>query len=132
MSQAHRVILRPWSIAATLLALLSISTSVVAEPILFRGKFVYIVPEDMGDKMTEIASKNSWKHFPDLTRTIDADGDGKPDYVAIALGAAGGYGAQIRYRLNYENNDSEPRLGYWYWCVITDDTGAKIFEVFNP
>ncbi|MDX1514671.1 MAG: hypothetical protein R3174_13115 [Gammaproteobacteria bacterium] len=106
--------------------------AVVAEPIIFRGEFVYVVPENMADKMTELASKSDWKHFPSLTRYVDTDEDGSPDYVAIALGAEGGYGAQIRYRLSFPGAGTAPRLGLWYWCVITDDTGSKIFEEFNP
>ena len=117
---------------ATLLALTVLSPVADAEAILFRGKFVYVVPENMADKMTELANKSDWKHVPELTRLIDADQDGRADYVAIALGAEGGYGAQIRYRLNYPGGGSEPRLGLWYWCVITDETGSKIFEEFNP
>ena len=120
------------SAIAFLLVLMLISSAALAEAMLFRGQFVYVVPEDMGAKMTELASKNSWKHFPHLTRLIDNDGDDRPDYVAIALGAAGGYGAQVRYRLSDQGNGSEPRLGLWYWGVITDETGAKIFEEFNP
>jgi len=120
------------SFAAALLVLVLIPSIAFAEAMLFRGKFVYVVPEDMGDKMTELAGKNSWRHFPNLTRYVDTDQDGKPDYVAIALGATGGYGAQVRYRLSHPGNGSEPRLGSWYWCVITDDIGTKTFEEFNP
>jgi len=103
-----------------------------AEAMLFRGAYVYVVPEVMVDKMTEISSKESWKHFPGLTRYVDVDGDGRNDFIAIAIGAKGGYGAQIRYRLKFSAYQIEPRLGSWYWCVITDSSGVKIFEQFNP
>ncbi len=91
----------------------------------------------MFDKMIEFAPIESWihfpeKHFPELTRFIDADDDGAADFVAIGLGAEGGFGAQIRYRLNYAGNGGQPALGPWYWCVITDGSGEKIFEEFNP
>jgi len=107
-------------------------SSASAEAMLYRGKYVYVVPEGMSDKMTEVASKDSWKHFPDMTRYVDADDDGRYDFVAIAFGAKGGYGAQIRYRLKFSGDQIEPRLGPWYWCVITDSSGVQIFEQFNP
>lgn len=103
-----------------------------AQPTIYSGKFEYVVPELVLDKLTEFAPIESWKHFPELTRSVDADGDGSSDFVAIALGAEGGYGAQIRYRLNYAENGGEAELGAWYWCVITDGSGKRIFEQFNP
>jgi hypothetical protein len=63
---------------------------------------------------------------------VDVDGDGRYDFIAIAFGAKGGYGAQIRYRLKFSGDQIEPRLGSWYWCVITNSSGVKIFEQFNP
>lgn len=119
-------------IAYMVLALMLVSFGAFADAMLFRGKFVYVVPEDMSDKMTELASKRSWDLYPQYTRLVDTDEDGKPDFVAIALGATGGYGAQIRYRYSDSENGSEPRLGLWYWCVIIDETGTKIYEEFNP
>lgn len=119
-------------VAVVWLVLMLAASGVSAEPLLFRGKSVYVVPEDMGDKMTELASKSEWNLFPQYTRLVDTDEDGKPDFIAIALGATGGFGAQIRYRLSDPGDGSEPRPGIWYWCVITDGTGTKIFEEFNP
>jgi len=103
-----------------------------AEPTIYSGKFEYVVPALILDKMIEFAPIESWKHFPELTRYVDADDDGASDFVAIALGAEGGFGAQIRYRLNHAANGGEAELGPWYWCVITDGSGERIFEQFNP
>ncbi len=103
-----------------------------ADTTVYSGRYEYVVPELMLDKMIELAPIESWKHFPELTRFVDSDDDGAPDFVAIALGAEGGFGAQIRYRLNHAENGGEAELGPWYWCVITDGTSEKIFEQFNP
>lgn len=118
-----------WTIAGFFLCL---PPAAFTQPIIFSGKYEYAVPEPMYDKMIELAPIESWIHFSELTRLIDADSDGASDFVAIALGADGGYGAQIRYRLNHGENGGEPALGAWYWCVITDNGGEKIFEQFNP
>lgn len=106
--------------------------AVSAEPLIFRGQFDYVVPEPMFDKMIELAPVESWQHFPQLTRRVDAAEEGGSEFIAIALGANGGYGAQIRYRLNHARNGGEAELGPWYWCVITDGAGEKVFEQFNP
>ena len=122
---------RKWSwimVSALLVAL----PAAPAEPRIYSGKFEYVVPELMLDKMIEFAPIESWKLFPELTRFVDADDDGASDFVAIAFGAEGGFGAQIRYRLNHVENGGETELGPWYWCVITDGSGEKIFEQFNP
>ena len=111
---------------------LLVTTALAAEPMIYAGKFDYAVPEPMFDKMIEFAPIPSWNFFPNLTRFVDADDDGTPDFIAIALGAEGGFGAQIRYRLNHAENGGAPELGDWYWCVITDGSGEKIFEQFNP
>lgn len=116
--------------AAAIALLASLATS--AETMIYSGRFEYVVPELMFDKMIEYAPVESWKHFPDLTRFVDSDDDGAPDFVAIALGAEGGYGAQIRYRLSQAENGGEAELGPWYWCLITDNSNEKIFEQFNP
>ena len=121
-----------WLLVIVMLAANLVFSSASAEAMLYRGVYVYVVPEVTVDKMTELASKESWKHFPDLTRYVDVDGDGRYDFIAIAFGAKGGYGAQIRYRLKFSGDQIEPRLGSWYWCVITDSSGVKIFEQFNP
>jgi hypothetical protein len=121
-----------WLLVIVMLTANLVFSSASAEAMLYRGNYVYVVPEAMADKMTEIASKQSWKHFPDLTRYVDVDDDGRYDFIAIALGAKGGYGAQIRYRLKFPGDQIEPRLGSWYWCVITDSSGVKIFEQFSP
>lgn len=117
-----------------LIALLMFSAAFVvsAEPLVYRGKFDYLVPEPMYDKMIELAPIETWEHFPQLTRFVDATEEGGSDFVAIALGARGGYGAQIRYRLKRGEDGAEAELGLWYWCVITDAAGEKVFEQFNP
>ncbi len=122
---------REWRWPAAAVALLA-SLAVSAETMIYSGRFEYVVPELMFDKMIEYAAVESWRHFPELTRFVDSDQDGSPDFVAIALGAGGGYGAQIRYRLSHAENGGEAELGPWYWCVITDAGNAKIFEQFNP
>lgn len=103
-----------------------------ADTTVYSGRYEYVVPELMLDKMIELAPIEGWKHFPELTRFVDSDDDGAPDFVAIALGAEGGFGAQIRYRLNHAENGGQAELGPWYWCVITDSSSEKIFEQFNP
>ena len=45
--------------------------------------------------------------------------------------AAGGYGAQVRYRLRKEPG-GERRLGRWYWGALIGPGGARLFEQFNP
>ncbi len=105
---------------------------------IYSGRFEYLVPELMFDKMIELAPIESWIYFPEeefpqFTKFIDEDGDGAADFVAIALGTTeGGFGAQIRYRLSHAKNGGEAELGPWYWCVITDNSNEKIFEQFNP
>lgn len=120
---------RLWLLAFTVLA---VTGGTAAEPILYRGDYEYVVPEPMADKMTELSAREDWTFFSQFTRYVDADDDGISDYIAIALGAADGYGGQIRYRLTYPEGGAEPEIGPWYWCVITDETGQKIFEQFNP
>ena len=102
-----------------------------ADVLLYRGaEFVYFVPKVLGDRMLEIAPAPEWRHFPGFTRRIDGNGDGRDDFIAIAIGAADGHGVQIRYRLE-TNADARPRLGRWYWAVMTDSAGATVFERFN-
>lgn len=86
----------------------------------------------MVDKLIELAPRESWNIYPQLTRHIDTDDDGIPEFIAIAIAAEGGFGAQIRYRLSHADNGGEAELGPWYWCVITDGAGEKVFEQFNP
>ena len=101
-----------------------------AEVLLYRGEFVYLVPDALASRMLELASEEAWRIFPRHTRRIDLDGDGEHDFIAIGLGAKGGYGVQVRYRLRRDTETS--RLGRWYWGVLTGPQGDKIFEVFNP
>ena len=115
---------------ACLLAMLA--TGGRAEVILYRGEYVYLVPDAMSDRMLEFASRDAWEHFPSHTRRIDVDGDGQHDFIAIGLGASGGYGVQVRYRLRHDKEGGAPRLGRWYWGVITGPSGEKLFEKFNP
>ena len=51
--------------------------------------------------------------------------------MAIAVGAQGGYGMQLRYRLR-QDKDGRLRVGRWYWYVITDSSGESVSEQFNP
>ena len=111
---------------------LVVASAAMAEALVYRGKFEFAVPEPMLDKMIELAPRESWNFYPQFTRQVHTDNDGAQDFIAIALGADGGYGAQIRYRLNHAANGGDAELGSWYWCVITDATGEKVFELFNP
>lgn len=120
----------PRGVIALLLVMASVAGCSI--PFVYRGDHVYVVPEAMADKMTEFAPQESWQFFPELRRYVDSDDDGSLDFVAVALGAEGGFGAQIRYRLSEVDESGEQALGNWYWCVITDETGEKVFEQFNP
>jgi len=114
-----------------LLAALWLSGAGTAELFLFRGEFIYIIPRALSDEMTRFAGRADWKHFPEHTRYVDADGDGENDYVAAAFGATTGHGVQVRYRLRREA-DGSLRLGSWYWGVITAPEGDRLTEQFNP
>jgi len=98
---------------------------------LFRGDFIYVLPPEIGTQMLKHAPRDQWRHYPEHTRYIDEDNDGQNDYVAIAAGASGGFGMQLRYRLRQQANGKN-RLGRWYWYVITDNTGGVVTEKFNP
>jgi len=102
------------------------------EVLIYRGAYAYLVPSPVARLMLELAPRGEWRHFPDQTRRIDTDGDGRDDYLAIALGSRGGYGMQLRYRLRYPEGAQRPLLGRWYWCIIIDPAGRKVFERFNP
>ncbi len=114
-----------------MLPVLSLPLLGAGDLFLFRGDFVYLLPSEIGSQMVRFADRESWRHFPEYTRYIDEDRDGRDDYVAIAAGAAGGYGLQLRYRLR-RRGDAQPTLGRWYWYIITDNTGETVFEKFNP
>ena len=105
--------------------------SVAADVFLFRGDFIYIIPSVVSDEMTRFASRGEWKHFSEHTRYLDLDEDGERDLVVAAFGAPTGYGAQLRYRL-LQDQDGTPRLGRWYWAVVTAPDGSRAFEEFNP
>ena len=128
-----RVSLRPQFAVYALVPLISAFSSPVAgvEQLVYSGAYTFVIPRAMSNKMTEFASSEKWIFFPSQTRRIDTDDDGKPDFIAIGLGAAGGYGAQVRYRLTYRTSDGSPQLGSWYWCVLTDETGEQVFEVYR-
>jgi len=100
--------------------------------LILRGAYVYLVPAVAVKRMIELAPRDSWRQYSDFTRKIDSDGDGRADYIAIALGARGGFGAQIRYRLRYLSGADKPTLGHWYWVAITDPVGSLVFERFSP
>ena len=57
-----------------------------AEVLLYRGEFVYLVPDALASRMLELASEEAWRIFPRHTRRIDLDGDGEHDFIAIGLG----------------------------------------------
>jgi len=103
---------------------------VAADLFLFRGEFIYIIPRVLGDEMARLAGRSEWQQFPQHTRYLDPDGDGRAEFVAVAFGASAG-GAQVRYRLRYAD-DGTPQLGRWYWGVVTDPQGNRLFEQFNP
>ena len=98
----------------------------------YRAEHLFTLPVEMSRAMLAFGSPKDWRHFPEHTRYIDSDGDGEHDFIAIALGARGGYGAQIRYRLDYAPGRSEARLGDWYWSVVTGPENERLFESFNP
>jgi hypothetical protein len=98
---------------------------------LFRGEFIYIIPRALSDEMTRLAGRGEWKQFPQHTRFLDLDTDGADDFVAVAFGATSGHGAQVRYRLRHTPGGGV-RLGRWYWGVLVDPDGRKLFERFNP
>ena len=98
----------------------------------YRAEHLFTLPVEMSKAMLAYRDPKEWRHFPEHTRYIDADGDGEADFIAIALGARGGYGAQIRYRLYYAPDKSETRLEDWYWSVVTGPHNERLFESFNP
>ena len=103
---------------------------VTADVLLYRGEHVYLVPKVMGDRMLQVAPAPDWHHYPDFNRRIDSDGDGRDDFISIAIGAQGGHGVQIRYRLE-QGTTSRERIGSWYWAVMTDTSGDRVVEHFN-
>ena len=126
-----------------LLALISLSmlgagqVSALAESsLLFKDDYAYLVPPSMRQQMLRLAPRKAWQLYPQYTRKIDIDEDGEFDYVAIGLGADGGFGAQIRYRLRHYGPESieegGERLGHWYWGVVVGPAGNKVYEAFNP
>ena len=122
-----------WSLALMVCAVLAamVPSSASAEVLLYRGDHVYVVPQRLARKMLELASRDGWRHFNDMNRNIDLDGDGRSDFHAIALGAQGGYGAQIRYRVHEGAEPDTYRLGRWYWGIITAPDRTILMESFN-
>jgi hypothetical protein len=114
-----------------LIALLACRMSVAAELFLFRGEFIYIIPSGMSDEMVRHAGRGDWQQFPEYTRYLDTDSDGEHDLLAVAFGAQSGHGAQLRYRLQ-QAADGTPKLGRWYWGVVTAPDQNHLFEEFNP
>jgi hypothetical protein len=112
-------------------AIFLVSGKATAEQLVYPGIFTFVIPETMSTRMLEVAGRKQWINHGH-TRWIDTDGDQRPEYVAIGLGAAGGYGAQVRYRLSFASQTSNPQLGRWFWCVLTDPGGARIYEAYNP
>ncbi len=110
--------------------LLCLPSLATADVFLFRGDFIYILPRDISEQLSRHESRPAWRLFPEHTRYIDGNKDGKDDFVAIAVGSNRGYGMQIRYRLRY-SQAGKRKLGRWYWCVITDTNGDIVFEKFN-
>ena len=107
------------------------ATSAAADLLLFRGDFIYVIPREVSDEMVGFAARGEWKHFPEHTRFVDADGDGERDFVAVAFGATSGHGTQLRYRLRLDEQ-GELKLGRWYWAAVLAPDGARVFEEFNP
>jgi hypothetical protein len=118
------------SIATALLLLWFAAAGAAADLFLFRGEFIYIIPRVLGDEMVRLTGRDEWQQFSQHTRYLDLDGDGREEFVAVAFGASSGHGAQVRYRLRYLD-DGTRRLGRWYWGVVTDPQGARLFEQFN-
>ncbi|MFC1643751.1 hypothetical protein ACFL5C_00290 [Candidatus Omnitrophota bacterium] len=98
--------------------------------IVYHGAFDFPVPPVMVQNMKRYEDINEWIFFPDMTRWIDENNDGRYEFIAIGLGTNAGYGGQVRYRVFYRANSTKPELGPWYWCVLgKGDT--KLFEAFN-
>ena len=119
---------------AFLVALVALATAEAEAQLTlrYRAEHLFTLPVEMSKAMLAFGSPKDWRHFPERTRHIDTDGDGEHDFIAIALGARGGYGAQIRYRLYYAPGRSEARLGDWYWSIVTGPDNERLFESFNP
>jgi len=117
--------------AAVILVALFAASPLGAEQLVFSGELNFVVPEQMSRQMLQVVQRQRWVHFPAHTRWIDEDGDGEDDFIAFALGAAGGYGAQLRYRVTHDQNRRGARVGTWYWCVLTDPDGKSLFEAYN-
>lgn len=98
----------------------------------YRAEHLFTLPVEMSRAMLAFGGPKDWRHFPQHTRHIDVDGDGGHDFIAIALGAPGGYGAQVRYRLHRDPESGAVTLGDWYWSVITGPDRKRLYESFNP
>ena len=98
----------------------------------YRSEHLFTLPVEMSRSMLAFGGPKDWRHFPGQTRHIDVDGDGEHDFIAIALGAPGGYGAQVRYRLHRDPESGAISLGDWYWSVITGPDRKRLYESFNP
>ena len=103
---------------------------VAAEGIVYYGEFDFPVPSIIVQNLSRYDNINNWIFIPDMTRWIDENNDGRYEFIAIALGSDAGYGAQVRYRLVYRPNSSNPELGDWYWFVIQSG-GRRLVEEFN-
>jgi len=100
------------------------------DTVVYYGVYDFPVPPVMVQNLSRYDTINNWIFFPEMTRWIDSNNDGRYEYIAIGIGTNSGYGAQIRYRLFYRANSRDPELGPWHWCVIQQG-GNKLYEVFN-
>ncbi len=100
------------------------------DQLVYYGAFNFPVPSVMAQNMKHYEDIDEWVFFPDMTRWIDENNDGRYEFIAIGIGTNAGYGGQIRYRLFYRANSTTPELGPWYWCVIGKGDN-KLFERFN-
>ena len=119
-----------WAVLASA-ACAALPNAAFAEVLLYRGDHVYVLPQRLTTRMLDLARRDQWRHFQEFSRNVDADGDGVDDFHAIAFGAAGGYGVQVRFRLHPGVETNSQRLGRWYWSVITGPDSKLLYQAFN-
>ena len=100
------------------------------DTVVYYGVYDFHVPPVLVQNLSRYDNINNWIFFPEMTRWIDSNNDGRYEFIAIAIATNSGYGAQIRYHLFYRPNSRDPELGPWYWFVI-EQGGKKLYETFN-
>ena len=123
---------RTAALLAVAAALVTTGLDAGEQTLRYRAEHLFTLPVETSRAMLALGGPKDWRHFPEHTRHIDIDGDGEHDFIAIALGAPGGYGAQVRYRLHRDPESGAISLGDWYWSVITGPDRKRLYESFNP